>query len=138
MRRTVIISFIILAFSFAGQGKEKKPTATKPVMVEIIFGNGHETKCVEVAYNKSMTALEALQKAAEVKTYPLAQHVFVTEIDQVRSERGKMAWYYQVNRQSPKHLAISQTVNPGDTISWRFVKDVCSEKVDGYKNPEKL
>ena len=137
MRRTVIISFIILAFSLAGQGKQKRPTALKPIIVEIIFDNEHEARRVEVACDKTITALEALQKVAEVKTHPLGPYVFVTEIDDVKAERGKMAWYYKINRKSPKYLAISQPVNPGDTVSWRFVKDVCSEKVDGCKDQKK-
>lgn len=136
MRRTVIISFIMFAFSLAGQGKEKRPKALKPIVVEIVSGNGHETRRAEVAYSKTITALEALLRVAEVKTHPLGSYVFVTEIDNIKAERGKMAWYYKINGKSPKRLAISQTVNSGDTISWRFVKDVCSEKADEFKKPQ--
>ncbi|HNX56563.1 MAG TPA: DUF4430 domain-containing protein [Prolixibacteraceae bacterium] len=130
MRRTVILSFIIFAIAFVGQAKEKKPSAPKPIIVEIDFGNGHEVKRVDVACNKTITALEALQKAADVKTHPVGSYVFVTSIDEVAAERGKMAWYYKVNGKKPK-LAIEQPVKPGDTVSWRFVEDVCSKKVDG-------
>ena len=133
MRRTVILSFIIFAIAFVGQAKEKKPSAPKPIIVEIDFGNGHEVKRVDVACNKTITALEALQKAADVKTHPVGSYVFVTSIDEVTAERGKMAWYYKVNGKKPK-LAIEQPVKPGDTVSWRFVKDVCSKTVDGPTN----
>jgi hypothetical protein len=75
--------------------------------------------------------LEALQKAADVRTHPVGSYVFVTEIDNVAAERGKMAWYYKINQKKPEKLAIEQIVNPGDTISWRFVEDVCSKTVDG-------
>lgn len=133
MRRTVILSFIIFAFAFVGQAKEKKPSAPKPIIVEIDFGNGHEVKRVDVACNKTITALEALQKAADVKTHPVGSYVFVTSIDEVTAERGKMAWYYKVNGKKPK-LAIEQPVKPGDTVSWRFVEDVCSKTVDSPTN----
>ena len=133
MRRTVILSFIIFAIAFVGQAKEKKPSALKPIVVEIDFGNGHEVKRVDVACNKTITALEALQKAADVKTHPVESYVFVTSIDEVTAERGKMAWYYKVNGKKPK-LAIEQPVKPGDTVSWRFVEDVCSKTVDGPTN----
>jgi hypothetical protein len=133
MRRTVILSFIIFAIAFVGQAKEKKPSALKPIVVEIDFGNGHEVKRVDVACNKTITALEALQKAADVKTHPVGSYVFVTSIDEVTAERGKMAWYYKVNGKKPK-LAIEQPVKPGDTVSWRFVEDVCSKTVDGPTN----
>lgn len=132
MRRTTIISFIILAFSFIGQAKAKNPDISKPIVVEIDFGGGREIKRVEVACNRTITALEALQKAADVKTHPVGPYVFVSEIDEVAAERGKMAWYYKVNGKKPK-LAIEQPVKPGDTVSWRFVEDVCSKTVDGPK-----
>lgn len=132
MKRTLIISFIILALSLMGQAKEKKTVASKPIVVEIDFGSGREVKRIEVACDKTITTLEALQKAAEVKTHPVGQYVFVTEIDNVAAERGKMAWYYKVNGEKPK-LAIEQRLKSGDTVSWRFVEDVCSQTVDGTK-----
>ena len=45
-----------------------------------------------------------------------------------------MAWYYRVNGKEPRQLAIYQGLQPGDTVSWRYVEDVCSWKVD---NPSK-
>ena len=132
MKRITFISVILFTFSFMCQAKEKKPGASKPIVVEIDFGSGREIKRVKVACNKTITALEALQKAADVKTHPVGSYVFVSEIDEVAAERGKMAWYYKVNGEKPK-LAIEQPVKPGDTVSWRFVEDVCSKTVDGPK-----
>ena len=132
MKRTVIISLIIFVFSLVGQAKEKKTTLSKPIVVEIDFSEGREVKRVEVACDKTITALEALQKAADVTTHPVGAYVFVTSIDEVTAERGKMAWYYKLNGKKPK-LAIEQPVKPGDTVSWRFVEDVCSKTVDGPK-----
>ncbi len=135
--RTMIILLVSIMVSVAGQARENKVSSsspsTKTVVVEVDFGNRKELKSVSLKWEPSLTALEALQKVAEVKTHPVGDYVFVTEIDQVESERGKMAWYYTINGKSPKQLAISQPVKAGDTIRWRYVKDVCSEKVDGTK-----
>lgn len=132
MKRITFISVILFAFSFMCQAKEKKPVASKPIVVEIDFGSRREIKRVKVACNKTITALEVLQKAADVKTHPVGSYVFVSEIDEVAAERRKMGWYYKVNGEKPK-LAIEQPVKPGDTVSWRFVEDVCSKTVDGPK-----
>ncbi len=137
MKQIILMSLLIILLSFAGNAKENKNGSQKTIVVEINFGTRQKTKQVSLNWEKHTTALEALQKAAEVKTHPVGQYVFVTEIDQVQAQRGKMAWYYQINGKSPGRLAISQIINLGDTISWRYVKDVCSGKVDNCvtKNP---
>ena len=122
-----------MTFPFMGQTNEKNTLTSKPIVVEIDFGNGHKPKRVEIACNETITALEALQKVVDVKTHPVGKYVFVTAIDEVAAERGKMAWYYKINQKKPEKLAIEQLVNPGDTISWRFVEDVCSKTVDEPK-----
>ncbi len=134
-RRTLIFLLVSILASVAGQARESKPSSSSPsaktVVVEVDFGSRKEMKQVTLEWESNLTALETLQKVAEVKTHPVGDYVFVTEIDQVESERGKMAWYYTINGKSPKRLAIHQQVKAGDTIRWRYVKDVCSEKVDG-------
>jgi hypothetical protein len=132
MKRTIFISLLIILVSYTGQAKENKYRSKKAIVVEIDFGNQQKIKQVSLIWDKNITALAALQKVAEVRTHPVGQYVFVTEIDQVQAERGKMAWYYKINGKSPVHLAISQIINPGDTVNWRYVKDVCSGEVDSY------
>lgn len=102
------------------------------ITVEINYGKIKAAETITVEYVDSMTALEALQHAAEVKTHPVAKLVFVVSINGVEGIRGDKAWYYTLNGKEPK-LAITQEVNAGDTISWRFVKDVCSSTVDCKK-----
>ncbi|MGD9931898.1 MAG: DUF4430 domain-containing protein [Mangrovibacterium sp.] len=101
----------------------------KFVTVEINYGEQKASETIRVECAGTMTALEALQHAAKVKTHPVANYVFVTSINGVEAARGEMAWYYTVNGKKPK-VAINQPVKAGDTISWRFVKDVCSCTVD--------
>lgn len=114
--------FLLMSLSsFAGKAKF--------VTVEINYGEQKETETIQVECPESMTALEALQHAANVQTHPVANFVFVVGINGLEGVRGQMAWYYTVNGEKPK-LAINQTVKAGDTISWRYVKDVCSCTVD--------
>lgn len=130
MNKAILLIFVTLgclnSFS-ANKSKEQQ------VIVEIDFGGKQDNQQIAVAWEKGITALEALQKAADVKTHPVAQYVFVTTIGSVEAKRGDMAWYYRINGQTPKKLAISQALASGDTISWRYVKDVCSGKVDVCK-----
>lgn len=118
----VVTLFLLMGLStFAGKAKF--------VTVEINYGEQKQTETIQVDCPESMTALEALQHAANVQTHPVANFVFVVSINGVEGSRGDMAWYYTVNGEKPK-LAISQAVKAGDTISWRYVKDVCSCTVD--------
>lgn len=131
-----ILLFSFLVFPVHVTGKtfenEKKP-AEKSVIVELNFGENSETKQVEVAWRDGLTALEALMHAADISTHPIGNYVFVTSIDGVKGERGVMAWYYKINGQSTQKLAIWQPVQPNDTITWLYVKDVCSATVDCKK-----
>jgi hypothetical protein len=104
-------------------------TKGKYVTVAINYGDQKAAETVQVVCEGKMTAMEALQHAADVKTHPVNEYVFVTSINGVAGVRGEMAWYYTVNGNKPK-LAIRQLVKAGDTISWRYVKDVCSCTVD--------
>ncbi|WP_163715522.1 DUF4430 domain-containing protein [Mangrovibacterium lignilyticum] len=126
MKRNRILSTLIFTFLIAFSALAGK---AKSITVEINYGEQQKTETIQVECTKAMTALEALQHAANVKTHPVANYVFVTGINGVEGVRGDKAWYYTVNGEKPK-LAISQTVKAGDTISWRYVKDVCSCTVD--------
>lgn len=105
---------------------------TKYLTVEINYGDQKPAETIQVECTRNMTALEALLRAAEVKTQPVANFVFVVSINGVEGIRGDKGWYYTVNGNAPK-LAIQQPVSAGDVIRWRYVKDECSPTVDGGK-----
>jgi hypothetical protein len=132
MKAKIYILFFLLlvmpAVSFGGS--KKAQSEKKEITVEIDYGKAQAPKTVKVASFSGIAVLGALQEAAETETHPVGSYVFVTAIDQVKGERGKMAWYYRINGQAPKKLALYQTLKPGDTVSWRYVEDVCSWKVD--------
>jgi len=118
-----ICLFLLMGLtSVAGNNNDK-------VTVEINYGEQKPAETIQVECSGEMTALEALQHAANVQTHPVNEFVFVVGINGVEGVRGEMAWYYTVNGEKPT-LAIRQQVKAGDTISWRYVKDVCSCTVD--------
>lgn len=121
---SLMLLLVVSVAGFAAKGKF--------ITVEINYGEQKKTETIQVECPKQMTALEALQHAADVKTHPVNEYVFVTAINDVAGVRGDMAWYYMVNGEKPQ-LAITQIVKAGDVISWRYVKDVCSCTVDGPK-----
>ncbi len=124
----VVLFLVIPAASFGGN--KKAQSVKNEITVEIDYGKSQAPKTVKVAWFPGIAVLGALQEAAETETHPVGSYVFVTAIDQIKGERGKMAWYYRINGQAPKKLALYQTLKPGDTVSWRYVEDVCSWKVD--------
>lgn len=101
------------------------------VTVEIDYGGKKPAAKTDVTWDQPrITALQALQAAAEVKTHPLGKYVFVSSINQVEGKRGDMGWYYKVNGKSCGKLAVWNELEDGDTVTWIYKKDVCSETVD--------
>jgi len=130
MKKIFLFLFLVVSvFAVSAKGNNKL-AKSQQVTVEINFGDQKEAKMVSIDWSENMSALEALQKSSSVETHPVGPLVFVTSIDQVAGERGKMAWYYKVNGKPADKLAIDKMLKPGDTMSWRFVKDVCSCTVD--------
>ena len=100
------------------------------VTVQINYGEQRTQRDTIITATAGITALEALQYASSVETHPKSQYVFVVSVDGVRGERGVKAWYYTVNQQSTKKLAINQPLQNGDVVTWIYKTDVCSCKVD--------
>lgn len=100
------------------------------VTVQINYGEQRTQRDTIITATAGITALEALQYASSVETHPKSRYVFVVSVDGVRGERGVKAWYYTVNQQSTKKLAINQPLQNGDVVTWIYKTDVCSCKVD--------
>lgn len=135
MNNVLINLLLLLSVGLVSAKGTEKHVENQPVTVEINYGDLKPAKTVSIKWENQLTALEVLQMAALVETHPVGSHVFVIAIDEIVSTRGKMAWYYKINGESPGKLAINQLVQAGDTISWRYVKDVCSCTVDEDPGP---
>lgn len=103
------------------------------ITVQINYGEQHAQRDTVIKAHAGITALEALQYTSSVETHPKSGSVFVVSVDSVRGERGVKAWYYTVNQQSTRKLAINQPLQDGDVVTWIFKTDVCSCKADGHK-----
>lgn len=124
---------LILSVMLFSPGIVSGKTNQSTVTVELNYGADKETRKVEVPWTKGMTALEALEHAANVSTHPVGNYVFVVSIDGVEGERGVMAWYYKVNGDHTGELAIKKELKKGDAITWIYTRDVCSGTVDNKK-----
>lgn len=124
------IIFIAILLSLLCTGLNAQRAYEMDVVVKIDFGGVKEAKKVKVSSDHGLTALEALQYAAEVNTHPKENYVFVDKVDGIKGERGKMGWYYEVNGKSPEKLAIKNELSNGDEVRWIYKEDVCSRKVD--------
>lgn len=106
------------------------PVEESFVSLTIDYGAEKPPRTVQVPFTAGQTALEILQHAATVETYPVADYVFVTSIDGVKGERGKMGWYYKVDGNPIGKLAVSNEINRPCRIEWIYTKDRCSATVD--------
>jgi hypothetical protein len=100
------------------------------VTVQISYGVQKAFRDTVIKVSAGVSALEALQYVSYVETHPKGKYVFVKSVDNVEGVRGVMAWYYEVNHQSTKRLAINQPLQDGDVLTWIYKTDVCSCKVD--------
>ena len=132
MKKISIILGIFVLFMFSKCTMEKRDVENTPLTIIIDYGSNNQ-RTASTAWEEKLTALEALQHVAEVKTHPVGEYVFVSAIDSIKGIRGRTAWYYKVNGKSVKKLAINKTVSPGDTVLWIYKKDVCSASVDSCK-----
>ncbi|WP_319226462.1 DUF4430 domain-containing protein [Draconibacterium orientale] len=119
----LLLACFIGLSAFASNGEK--------VTVEIDFGSLKYPKLkIETNWKEGLSALEALQFVAEVKTHPLGQYVFVDEIDGVKGVPNQSVWYYKINGEPAKKVAINQPLESGDVITWIYKQDVCSSKED--------
>ncbi|NJO88997.1 MAG: DUF4430 domain-containing protein [Chloroflexia bacterium] len=123
--KTIIFSVFFFVLIYTSVFSQEKT-----VKVEIDFGNDKEIISKKVSKEQSITALEALQLAATVETHAVGSYVFVTSINNIKANYGKTAWYYKVNGESSKVLAINNNLKDGDVLRWILKEDVCSKTVD--------
>lgn len=127
--KIVIFLLIITGFSVTSATAARN----KKVTIEINFNGEKESLKIETDWQKGLSALEALQFVAEVKTHPVQQFVFVTEINGVEGVPNQSVWYYKINGQPAKKLAIWQPLKKADVVTWIYKKDVCSPKIKSSK-----
>lgn len=114
--------FLLLSFSSFSEDIN-----TVTVLVEF---NGVEKNITEqVQFIDEITALEALMHVAKVQTHPAGGYVFVDAVNNSFNKKGENAWYYKINGEFAKQLAIHQPLVSGDTLTWIYKQDVCSKTI---------
>ena len=106
------------------------PADNKKVTVLVEFNGANHNIEQEVEYTENMSALDALMYVTTVQTHPVAGYVFVDAINNTFNIKGCNAWYFTVNNIPSQVLAISKTLEPGDTVQWIYKKDVCSKTIE--------
>ena len=123
----VLFSFLPSALC-ASPDKTAEPMhleSKKSITVEIDYGGLRPTRRVETAYVEGMSALQLLQQVAEVKTYKVGAFVFVRSIDRIKSERGKMGWFYNIDGVSAKTLAKSRLLENAKEMKGSYRLEAC-------------
>lgn len=103
------------------------------VTVVVEFNGSNHNINKEVTYTENMSALDALMYIATIQTHPVGKYVFVDAINNVFNVKNCNAWYFTVNNTPSQVLAISKTLEPGDTVKWIYKKDVCSKTIEKEK-----
>lgn len=130
IKNILFTSLLFSVFSCNVETTDTSGNSNFSVRVIVDYGDSKESQEEDITSQRQLTALEALQYASVVETYPAGKYIFVSSIDSVRAIRGLKAWYYKVNGKSPRVVANHNIINNGDTIHWIYKNDVCSHTVD--------
>jgi hypothetical protein len=108
--------------------------ANQNVIVEIDYGGLRQNRKADIQWKQGITALEALQSVAEIKSQQTAEHVFVISVDNIEGQIGSKIWYYNINGKRAALLANKCILNAGDHMKWEYTKDVCSYSINKEGN----
>jgi hypothetical protein len=95
------------------------------LLLSIDYAGLKESENINVGYTKGETALEVLQRAADVKTKRLGRHNFITSINEVASRPNKMGWFYKIDKIEAKKTASTTTLENVLSMQWVYRQDNC-------------
>lgn len=114
--RRVCLLLLLCAYTLA---------ADSVLILNIDYAGLKENENISVRYTKGETALEVLQRAANVKTKHLGRHIFVISINEVTSTPNKMGWFYKINNIEAKKMASSTILGEVLCMQWVYRQDNC-------------
>ncbi len=97
------------------------------VKLTIDYGEIKPMQVIDVWFEPKMSALELLDKAAEIKTKEVGEYVFVTSINGVKSHSKTMGWFYDVDGSTAKKTASKNILDSIKTMRWEFKIANCGE-----------
>ncbi|MBI5307640.1 MAG: DUF4430 domain-containing protein [Planctomycetes bacterium] len=116
----VVVMFVLFVVLPATYG------AGQNVTVEIDYGGLQQNRKVDIKWKQGITALDALQSAAQTETRLIGERLLVTSIDGVEGQVGIKVWYYRINDKSATLFADKCILNEDDCMRWTYTKDICS------------
>jgi len=124
---SLLFSLIFCILDASGDAHAANPLqeGKRSLRVEIDYGGLRPSRVVETIYSEGMTALNVLKQVAEVQTHQVGGFVFVRAIDKIRSERGKMGWFYSIDGVSAKRIADSYRLKDERTMRWSYRVEAC-------------
>jgi len=98
---------------------------SKSIRVEIDYGGLRPSRTIETGYDEGTSVLMLLRQVAEVQTYQAGTFVFVKSIDKIKSEPGKMGWFYSIDGVKAKKLAGSCLLKAAKRMKWTYKAEAC-------------
>lgn len=99
--------------------------ADSVLLLSIEYAGLKENENISVRYTKGETALEVLERAADVKIKRVGRHSFVTSINEVASRPNKMGWFYKIDETEAKKTASSTALEDALSMQWVYRQDNC-------------
>lgn len=93
----------------------------KGISVSVDYGVTHPYLFTTIAWTEGLTALQAIQKVAEVQTSGEGKNEAVESINGVVKKPGSMDWVFDVNDVPTGNPPGSSLLQPGDVLRWIYI-----------------
>lgn len=95
------------------------------IEVTVIYGEDTPSKVVTATYKDGTTALELLKQVCVVETSKKGKFTFVRSIDGVKSDVGKMGWFYLIDGESVHKMAENYVLDGAKSMIWILKVEAC-------------
>lgn len=120
-----LLSSSTLCASDAERTQYQALAEKKSMRVLIDYGGLRPSRTIVTTYTPGMSVLSLLEQVAKVKTYRIADFLFVRSVDGIESERGKMGWFYSIDGVSAKTVASSNLLKDAEEMQWSYRVEAC-------------
>lgn len=93
--------------------------------IEIDYAGLAQKRIVQTEYAPGTTALELLKNVASVRTKTAGGYTFVTAIDGIASEPGKMGWFYSIDGSAAPTMPDRFILENARTMRWHYRVEAC-------------
>jgi len=122
-----VVSWLVLAAVAATVAHSAEdPQGPPRVRMVVDYGDGVQKHFTRLRWREDMTVLDALKAASkhprgiQFECRGRAATAFLTKIDDLENEGRGSNWIYRVNDKLARRSIGIFTLQPGDTVLWRF------------------